>query len=186
MKIRISFAIVVLLLALGGCQQDAGTAGAPPAAVKDKSAASMTQRSPGKPSAPVSIDYKILGTPLVGQPVAVEITVASNDPGQSMRLSYFIDDSDSMLFADAQPESIDVEIPRDQPVAARQVRVVPQREGRLYLNVTAAVTTPDGMMLKSIAVPISVGSNAVRLDLNGELKQAENGETVISMPAVEN
>lgn len=185
MKTRFSLTTVGLLLVLGGCEQEAGTK-TPAAAVKDKTTAGMTQRSPGKPSAPVSIEYKVLGTPLVGQPVAVEIKVAANDPGQSMRLSYFIDDTDSMLFADAQPESIDIEIPRDEPVAARQVRVVPQREGRLYLNVTAEVTTPDGMMLKSIAVPISVGSNAIRLEVNGELKNSADGETVISMPAAEN
>jgi hypothetical protein len=90
------------------------------------------------------------------------------------------------MFADGQPESIEVEIPGDEPVAARQVRLVPQREGRLYLNVTAEVITADGMMLKSISVPISVGNNAVRLELNGAMKKAADGENVISLPAVEN
>ncbi|MGB5245763.1 MAG: hypothetical protein WBM54_07885 [Woeseia sp.] len=175
---------LLLLLGLAACQQNADTTASP--AVADKKPATSAARSPGKPSAPVSIEYKVLGTPLVGQPVAIEIKVASNDPGQLMRLSYFINDTDSMLFADSQPESIDIEIPRDEAVAARQVRLVPQREGRLYLNVTAEVTTSDGMMLKSISVPISVGSNAVDLDINGELKEAADNETVISMPAVEN
>jgi hypothetical protein len=178
--------IGVALLGMVACQPstDSKQADAVTAAAKNAQQSKLT--SPGKPSAPVSIDYKVLGTPLVGQPLAVEIRIAANEPGQSMRLKYFINDADSLMFADSQPESIDVKIAADEPVAARQVRLVPQREGRLYLNVTAELETADGMMLKSIAVPISVGSNAVRIELNGAMKKAADGETVISLPAVEN
>lgn len=175
---------VLLGIVACGRSNDSKQANAVAAAGEKTQLSKLT--SPGKPAAPVSIEYKVLGTPLVGQPVAVEISIAANEPGQSMRLKYFINDADSLMFADSQPESIDVEIPADEPVAARQVRLVPQREGRLYLNVTAELETADGMMLKSIAVPISVGSNAVRVELNGAMKKAADGETVISLPAVEN
>lgn len=186
MKTRYPLAAFSVLALLAACQQEtnvsAGTPAAPPAETVQPAGAT---RSPGKPSAPVDIEYQVLGTPLLGQPVAVEIRLISEQPGQLMRVNYFINDADSLAFADTQPRSIDVEIPRDEPYAARQVRVVPQREGRVYLNVTAEVTTANGMMLKSIAVPISVGSNAVSLELNGELRQTD-GETVISLPAREN
>lgn len=186
MQTNFSLLGAVLLLGLCGCQQGADNAQTNANTVSNDKQLSGATRSPGKPAAPVSIDYKVLGTPLVGQPLAIEIRVASNAPGQAMRLGYFINDGESLMFADAQPETIDIEVPRDEPVAARQVRVVPQREGRLYLNVTAEVSTPDGMMLKSIAVPIAVGSNALQLEQNGALREAANGEKVISLPAAEN
>lgn len=178
---------IMVLAALAACQDEAAkSAASTPSPSANNAKPALDSRSPGKPSAPLSIEYRVLGTPLVGQPVAVEIRLVSDEPGQVLRLDYFINDADSLMFADAQPTTIDVVIPRDESTAARQVRVVPQREGRVYLNVTAEVTTENGMMLKSIAVPISVGSNNVApLEPGGELKDAD-GETVISMPAREN
>jgi hypothetical protein len=64
--------------------------------------------------------------------------------------------------------------------------VVPQREGRLYLNVSAEVETEGGTLLKSMAIPIQVGSAPRQQQTNGELKPDADGEPVISMPAEEN
>ncbi|NNE59373.1 MAG: hypothetical protein HKN35_00590 [Woeseia sp.] len=177
--------LILLLGAATACQEKA-QAPAIDATATTVTPADSSAVSPGKPSAPIAIEYQVLGTPMVGQPVAVEIRVVSEQPGQTMRLSYFIDDTDSLMFADAQPESIAIEIPGDAAFAARQVRLVPQREGRVYFNVTAEVQTANGMMLKSLAVPIAVGSSAVTLELNGELQETADGESVISMPAREN
>ena len=64
--------------------------------------------------------------------------------------------------------------------------VIPQREGRLYVNVSAEVQTPGGMMIKSMAIPIQVGNAPKKPQINGELVEGPDGETVISMPAKEN
>ncbi len=151
-----------------------------------KTAAASEQRSPGKPSAPISIQYKILGTPVVGQPVAIEVDVSSALRGQPFQISYSVLDSDSMSFPASQPQRIEVSIADNERSAARQVTVVPLREGRLYLNVTAEIETDNGVVLKSIAVPIAVGQSAAAPDVNGELRNTAEGETVISMPAREN
>jgi hypothetical protein len=73
----------------------------------------------------------------------------------------------------------------------QQVAVVPQREGRLYINVSAEVETAGGTIIKSMAIPIQVGNAPVQPQLkqpqlNGELKEGPDGETVISMPAQQN
>lgn len=184
---RIELTLTLLLLALAGCNADVeSTADAAKTAAEKLAGSAGVESSPGKPSAPVNIEYSILGTPLISQPLAIEVRVASAQPGQSLQLSYFINDTDSLVFADAQPERIDVQIPEGAGIAARQVRVVPMREGRLFLNVTAEVETEAGSMLKSIAIPIVVGSSGAALEINGELKQTADGETVISMPAREN
>jgi hypothetical protein len=41
------------------------------------------------------------------------------------------------------------------------------------------------MMLKSMAIPIQVGSAPAELETNGELKTDAEGEAIVSMPADE-
>ncbi|MEQ8204740.1 MAG: hypothetical protein RIA65_01090 [Woeseia sp.] len=143
-------------------------------------------RSPGKPGAPITIAYKVLGTPVVGQPVAVEVQVSSSLSDAPVRVSYFVNDVESMRFPESQSRTIELSAPADDGFAARQVTVIPLREGRLYLNVTAEVETSAGRMLKTMAVPIAVGQGVAEPVINGELRETADGETVISMPAREN
>jgi len=44
----------------------------------------------------------------------------------------------------------------------QQVTVIPQREGRFYLNVSASMEIPDGTLSTVMAIPIQVG-NAPRV-----------------------
>ena len=67
--------------------------------------------------------------------------------------------------------------------AVQQLSVVPQREGRLYVNVSAEVMTPSGSMIRSMAIPIKVGAAPVQATPNGEVVEGVDGETVISLPA---
>lgn len=179
---------VLATAALAACNAptDSEAVSSAPATPVAKTVAASTQSSPGKPSAPITIRYKILGTPVVGQPVAIEVDVSSPLREQPMRMSYSVIDSDSMSFPASQPQRIELSIADNERSAARQVTVVPLREGRLYLNVTAEIETDNGVLLKSISVPIAVGQSAAAPDVNGELRQAAEGETVVSMPAREN
>lgn len=175
----------LLLLSLAAC--NGGSSDAPAAApAADKAQAADANRSPGKPSAPIDIRYKILGTPVVGQPVAIEIELATSLTGRPLDVSYFINDSDSLMFPDAQPQRISLAVPEAEKRAARQVTVVPQREGRVYLNVTVEMESDAGMVLKSMSIPLVVGFDAAAPEMNGELVEGADGETVISMPAQEN
>ena len=60
------------------------------------------------------------------------------------------------------------------------------REGRLYLNVTAAIETEDGSMSTVLAIPIQVGAARREVQQNGEITTDENGELIRSLPASEN
>jgi hypothetical protein len=42
----------------------------------------------GKPQGPVKIDYRIIGTPVVGQPVTIDLKVKSNVGDTPVTLSY--------------------------------------------------------------------------------------------------
>ena len=139
--------------------------------------------SPGKPSAPISFRYEVQGTPIVGQPVAINIIVASSVTDLPINLFYRVNDASSMLFPESQAQQTKfVAEAQDRP-RELQITVIPQREGRLYLNVSAEIEAADGTLLKTTSIPIQVGSAPPELKVNGELLETDEGETVISMPA---
>ena len=176
--------IAIAMFSLAGCSDESGSKATVSAARPAPAVESTTATSPGKPSAPITIEYEILGKPIVGLPVAINITVrATRDLGPVV-VSYSINDASALLFQDGQIERMEV---RDfSELDMQQVTVIPQREGRLYINVSAEVQTPGGSMIKSMAIPIRVGSAPVLRQINGELKEGPDGETVISMPAQQN
>jgi hypothetical protein len=139
----------------------------------------------GKPRAPIEFSYEILGNPIVGQPIAINLQVTSSQ-SESISVEYRIIDASSMLFAESQALRVEVTPSAEDAPARQQVIVVPQREGRLYLNVAGSIETEAGTMIRAAAIPIQVGAAPRQQQVNGELKQSAEGETVISMPAEEN
>lgn len=133
-----------------------------------------------KPQGPVSIDYKIIGTPVVGQPVAVDLFVTSTAGEGEVTLDYRIGDMTALQFPETQAErTIMAAAPAGEPASRQQVRVIPMREGRLYLNVTAKVQTETGTLSTAAAIPIQVGAAPKRvIEEHGELATDENGEAI--------
>lgn len=140
--------------------------------------------SPGKPSAPIDIEYEIMATPVVGIPLSINVRVASS-LDQPIILNYRINDTTGLLFSDAQAQNVSLAPSVDGAFTTEQVTVIPQREGRLYLNVSAQIETEAGMMAKVMAIPIQVGSLRPAPVLNGELTSGDDGEALLSMPAKE-
>jgi len=186
--------LTLTALLLAGCQgpsdqapavTTAGDAVESPSKMAAIEAVDDPQSSTGKPSAPITIDYNVIGKPIVGQPVNINLEVSSSMSDRPITLNYRANDTRDLQFPQAQAERIALAAFGDAGRAAQQVTVVPQREGRLYLNVSAEVETEGGTLVKSMAIPIQVGDAPAQQETNGELKQDEDGETVISMPAEE-
>ena len=136
----------------------------------------------GKPTAPISLDYEVIGNAIVGQPTRINVEVKS---GQGpVNVHYSITDGSALMFQPGQVER--VEILDATSGSMQQVGVVPQREGRVYLNVSAEIETPGGIKIRSMAIPIRVGKAPEAATPNGEVMEAPDGETVISMPAEAN
>ena len=135
--------------------------------------------SPGvKPGSPYSVSYRIIGTPIVGSPVTVDLRVESNQGTQPLNLEYRINDATSMVFGESQPATVRMEFADNESAFAQQVTIVPQREGRFYLNVSASFETADGTMSTVTAIPIQVGTGTRELQQHGELQTDENGDAV--------
>lgn len=140
------------------------------------------QDGPGKPRAPISFSYEILGNPIVGQPVAINLLVYSNQ-SEPIRVEYRIIDGSSMIFPESQALQVEVVPSSDEVAASQQITLVPQREGRLYLNVSGSIETEAGSMIRAMAIPIQVGSAPREQQVNGEVQIMPDGDTVVSMPA---
>lgn len=182
-----STVLVLAGLLFAGCQETgdrAGTRNEVPAPGAGRPEAEV-QTSAGKPGAPIRIDYTIIGTPVVGQPVGISLEVSSSLRNRPVTLNYRINDARNLRFPEAQAERVALPAFGETDRVTQQVTVVPQREGRLYLNVYAEVETAEGMLLKSIAIPIQVGRAPRLEETNGEPRQTPDGETVISLPADE-
>jgi hypothetical protein len=131
-----------------------------------------------KPGSPFSVSYKVVGTPIVGSPVTVDLRVTSTLGPEPVTITYRITDETAMMFHEAQPSTVKVSPAANEKLVAQQVTIVPQREGRVYLNVGASVETDDGSMSSVIAIPIQVGKGGRVLEENGEVQVDENGEAI--------
>lgn len=172
-------------LLLAGCEQGGDGSNDGPVASPEGRDTVDARTSPGKPGAPVDFDYAIIGTPVVGQPVNINLEVSSSLRDRPVTLNYRINDARNLRFPEAQAQRVALPAFGDAERVTEQVTVVPQREGRLYLNVYAEVETAEGTLMKSIAIPIQVGRGPRLKEPNGEAREGADGETVISLPAEE-
>ncbi|MGI9237660.1 MAG: hypothetical protein ACR2QZ_09700 [Woeseiaceae bacterium] len=131
-----------------------------------------------KPGAPFTLSYKVIGTPIVGSPVTVNLRVTSTLGSRPLKVSYRINDTSAMMFHEAQPSKIEIAPADNEDFVLQQVTVIPQREGRLYLNVGAAVETEEGSMSSMMAIPIQVGSGGRALEEQGEVQKDEEGDAI--------
>lgn len=138
-----------------------------------------------KPQSPVRISYRIIGQPVVGQPVAVDLQFDSALGPQPFNVEYRINDTSALAFPDGQDRKVTVSPPSGKASAAQQVRVIPMREGRLYLNVAAEIETDAGSLSAVTAVPIDVGAPVDAMTGNGVVTTDESGESIRVLPARE-
>ena len=131
-----------------------------------------------KISAPVAIAYRVIGEPVIGQPLTIDLSISSAFGPQPVRVDYRIVDGSALQLAESQLQYATVDAVADDAGASEQVTVVPLREGRLYLNVAASIDTDQGAMSTVTAIPIQVGTPARSAEDNGELQRDASGESV--------
>jgi len=178
-------AVSIAALTLGACGQgeveEPTTAAAKPdreAQVAGDKVVTKYDGTIGKPGAPFRVSYDVVGTPIVGSPVTVNLRVASTLGSNPIRVTYRINDPSALAFHEAQPESVEVAPAANDDFVVQQVTIIPQREGRLYLNVAALVETSEGSRSSVVAIPIQVGAGTRTLEEQGEVEIDEDGEAV--------
>ena len=169
---RWSIPVLLLLSCAVGAQDTATLKAAPPT-------------SPGKLSAPISMDYDIMGNPVVGQPVGINVRVSSPLQDKAITLHYRINEVGSMTFPESQAATAELLPLADARLRSQQVTVIPQREGRVFVVVSAAIETDIGPVMKSMAIPIQVGRAAAGAAVDDNLVEGTDGEVGVSLPATE-
>lgn len=177
---RITTYLAILVL-LAGCGSDESATPGIDLKSRESAIASVT----AKPQGPVKIDYRIIGVPIVGQPLAIDVEVTSLLGPQAITVSYRINDSTAMEFAEAQPAQLSIAPGNAETPSLQQVQLVPLREGRLFLNVSASVEVDGSTMSTAMAIPIQVGAALREPQGNGALTTDESGDPIRSLPATE-
>ncbi|WP_405230230.1 hypothetical protein [Lentisalinibacter sediminis] len=142
--------------------------------------------SPGKPVAPIDIDYEVLGEPRPGEPVEIELKLRSSLEGP---VTVQLQPREGLQMGASQPAEVRRETLRplveaSSEPATERVVVIPSAEGRFYLSVLLSVATAEGEQIRAVSIPVQVGDQPPTLQQNGELRTTE-GETVRSLPAKE-
>jgi hypothetical protein len=83
-----------------------------------------------------------------------------------------------MQFPEAQPPSVSMAATNSEEPRFQQVRVIPLREGRLFLNVSVSIETDGGTISSVVAIPIQVGPAVRQQQENGTVTTDENGEAI--------
>ena len=174
--------LALSVLAACGDGTDRDTGQAADQDTKREGASTMT----AKPQGPVSIEYRIIGTPILGQPLAIDLEVTSTIGPQAITMSYRVNDSTAMEFMESQPTETTIAAGSAEGPSLQQVRLVPLREGRLFLNVSASVEIDGGTVSTSMAIPIEVGAAVRQIEENGVITTDEDGNPIHSLPASEN
>ena len=174
MRSTLQFSILTLVaLALAGC---GGSTDEPAAAVKGEPATVAT-RTPSSPGNLFRVDYEIIGTPVVGSPVSVDLEITSLFGDEPVDLAFRIPDATALTMDAAQPRDLRRTPSSDDRTIRERVTVIPQREGRLFINVSASRTDDAGSMTSAISIPLHVGNVDTSIREQGELQTNEDGET---------
>src|SRR5210317_1718217 len=98
------FIPALVAVALTGCGDSTDSAG-PTAADKamPESAAAQTPSSPGSM---FRLDYEIIGTPVVGSPVSIDLEITSAFGDDPVDLAFRIPDSTALMMEAAQPRDL--------------------------------------------------------------------------------
>ncbi|MEX1032417.1 MAG: hypothetical protein WDZ30_03580 [Cellvibrionaceae bacterium] len=148
----------------------------------------------GKPSAPISVEYVIEGTPVAGQTVELELTFTNSHDGSSIYVSYRSADADALSFVTTPAEKMPIIMHKEngRGKGKHRLRLVPRKEGRHYLNVLMELETEMGQLVKSTSIPIDVASLGAQLQNKPDRQTPQRdvqvdseGEAIISMPARE-
>ena len=145
---------------------------------KEPAVAAEVDGAVTKPGSPFSISYKIIGVPIVGSPLTINLRIASALGARNVTLSYRITDASAMVLAESQPASVLMEQAANEESFTQQVTIIPQRDGRSYLNVSASFETENGTMSTVMAIPIQVGTGTRELQEHGVVELDEDGEAV--------
>ncbi len=142
---------------------------------------------PGKPSAPIRMDYELLAKPRVGEALPIKLNIQSQGREKQAvkaKLAYpkqlRSSSGSSKLTFKSAAKGVASE-------AAQQVIITPAAEGLYYVNIHASTEINGRTQHKAFVIPIEVGTVNWQEQLRpqGELQTDSAGKKLIVLPAKE-
>ena len=130
---------------------DGATSAAPQAELAPRIKVPRPLGSPGKPIAPIAIDYELLAPPQLGVPFDVQITLVGRSGISDLALTVHADDG--IVIGTPQPTSSSA----DGAQGTWTVAATAYKEGTLYLGVLAQGTVGDQHPSRELVIPIRIG-----------------------------
>ncbi len=181
MATKMQFSLLVLaFIGLSACGADSPSS---PGVQKDAAVQKQGDaddgfvRTPARPGTMFKVDYRIVGTPVVGSPVSIDLDIRSTLGDEPINVGYQVPDPSALAMDEAQPRSLTRAPLAGESSIRERVTVIPQREGRLFINVSASRSNDDGSASTMISIPIHVGNVDTSLQEHGRLETDEEGET---------
>ncbi len=140
--------------------------------------------SPGKPGAPIQLQYEVKGQLQTGGEVIVKL--AFSGVGADMVTASVRPDPGLVRMDSAE----DLRLPVQQKggvATGQEIRLIPEQDGIYYVNIFASMMINGEEQFKSFAIPVEVGQVdwAEHLKPQGDLKDDGLGNTIIALPATE-
>jgi hypothetical protein len=138
--------------------------------------------SPGKPSAPINLDYSFDGEPTLGQPLSVNIKLTETHDAKPVKaaLKYspeLIENKaiSKMSFKSSPQES------------SQAIMITPTENGIYFINIQASTEVNGQTMYKAFSIPVEVGEVdwEKHTQPEGTIKNDSKDGKVISFPAAE-
>ncbi len=180
MKIaKATFLLPVAVMALAAC----GAEDSADASLSAADKAEISSDAPVSPGGPVRITHSVVGNPVVGQPLLIDLNFESRGNVMPMSVDYRINDATALRFPEQQVRRATISPDAGSLTSTQQVTVIPQREGRLYLNVSVGIESEMGPSATVMAIPIQVGDGPRAFQQNGTLTTDADGNPVRTLPA---
>ena len=169
-------ALILLASLAAGCADKAEDSAEAPVAATPLPSEAPAQ-TPGSAGNLYRFDYEIIGTPVVGSPVSIDLAITSASGDETVDLAFRIPDATALVMDAAQPSDLRRAPSSDDLVIRERVTVIPQREGRLFINVSASRSGETGSRTSTIAIPIHVGNIDTSISQQGESRTSDDGES---------
>jgi hypothetical protein len=144
-KLWLNFLIWVLLFFVG-CNQ------------VDSESVLLTKKNSGHKinDQTITIDFEILNKPILNESAIISLLLKTNDPSKKIFLNYSVLSEDDISFGDNQIDRFELSSNLRGIYPEQQIIIIPRREGRVFLAVSATMKFEKENVTKTISIPIDV------------------------------
>jgi len=132
------------------------------------------------PSGPFGLSYEIFGTPTLGQPLEVRVSVVPPFPVSYIAVEVYL--YDGLIVS---PLSFSVTAPLVSEPVEQTLIVTPWMEGSLRLALLVSGDAYGELQAGQLTIPVQVGELRPDPTVTERLRTTAEGETVFSLPATE-